>query len=131
MEDNILGAKIRETRKAKGLSQLEFARLCGISSPYMNKIELGRNLPSLKFIKSIALVLGTDLSDELRASNYTEDEINEFRTAIYKSSFIYSLNILNLSDEDKNLCMKFCKNISKLSKLEKSFIDNILSSKDV
>jgi len=52
------GERIRETRKAKGLSQEDFAHLCGFDRTYISGIERGKRNPSLTAIEVLAKALG-------------------------------------------------------------------------
>jgi transcriptional regulator with XRE-family HTH domain len=49
-----IGLKIREIRKAKGLTQETLANMCDIEESTLNRIELGKANTSLTHIKSIA-----------------------------------------------------------------------------
>lgn len=64
-----IGDKIRELRKEKNLSQLELARLAGISNTYLSDIEVGRTFPSLKVIVSVSKVLEIDCSELIKEIN--------------------------------------------------------------
>ena len=55
---------IRERRKARGLSQEELARQCGVSRQTINAIEKGEYNPTINLCRSICRVLGKTL-DEL------------------------------------------------------------------
>ena len=51
------GTKIREMRKAKGLSQEDFAERCGFARTYMSRIETGGSNLSLDAIETLATAL--------------------------------------------------------------------------
>jgi transcriptional regulator with XRE-family HTH domain len=58
-----LGVKVRSLRMAKGLSQEEFAELCGLHRNYIGGIERGeRNVAFLNLLK-IATALKISLSE--------------------------------------------------------------------
>jgi len=59
----LFGARVRELRKAKGLSQEAFADLCGLDRTYMGGIERGERNVALKNIEVIAKALGITLSE--------------------------------------------------------------------
>lgn len=67
MEKNDLtirfGNKIRELRKAKGLSQEDFADLCGFDRTYVSGIERGTRNPTLKALEVLANALGVSIED--------------------------------------------------------------------
>ena len=67
--DDILeqfGARVRELRKAKGLSQEGFAADCGLDRTYMGGIERGERNVALRNIEQIAKTLGIGLSELMR-----------------------------------------------------------------
>ncbi|MHB1418878.1 MAG: helix-turn-helix domain-containing protein [Bacillota bacterium] len=62
MSKNI-GAKIREIRTAKGVTQVHIARVLGKSSGWLNNIEKGRRPIDAEELKKIADILSTPVSD--------------------------------------------------------------------
>jgi transcriptional regulator with XRE-family HTH domain len=60
------GEKVRELRRAKGLSQEELAFRAGIHRNYLGGIERGERNPALDNIAAIAKALGVELSELLR-----------------------------------------------------------------
>ena len=60
-----IGNRIAERRKALKLSQEQLAAKADISQTHISKIELGKDNPSLKLLKSIAKVLGCSLYIDL------------------------------------------------------------------
>jgi transcriptional regulator with XRE-family HTH domain len=58
-----MGLRIRELRKAKGLSQEDFAFECGLDRTYISGIERGRRNVSVRNIEIIASTLGITISD--------------------------------------------------------------------
>lgn len=64
--DDILarfGQRVRELRRAKGLSQEGFAAECGLDRTYMGGIERGERNLALRNIDLIANTLGITLSE--------------------------------------------------------------------
>ncbi len=59
----LLGARIKELRKAKKLSQEELAELVGIEPRHMSRIEVGKSYPSLDRLERIAKALDVELRD--------------------------------------------------------------------
>ncbi len=53
-----MGMRIRQVRKAKGWSQDELARKCGISMSFLGHIERGTRIMSLETFASICEALG-------------------------------------------------------------------------
>lgn len=52
-----LGARIRQARTSRNMSQLELADACGISVPYVSDIERGKKCFSVDILLRIALAL--------------------------------------------------------------------------
>jgi len=52
-----LGANVRHYRKARGLSQEQFAAAAGLSPAMMGKIERGETMPSFDSVEKIAAAL--------------------------------------------------------------------------
>lgn len=63
MPRSILGPRIRERRRALGITQAELARQVGISASYLNLIERNRRGIAGKRLKDIAEALGLRLAD--------------------------------------------------------------------
>jgi transcriptional regulator with XRE-family HTH domain len=57
----LFGARIRELRKAQGLSQEQLSEVIGIDQKHMSRIELGKSYPSLDRLMRIAEVLKVPL----------------------------------------------------------------------
>jgi transcriptional regulator with XRE-family HTH domain len=57
------GARVREARKAKGLSQEAFAHSCGLDRTYVSGIERGNRNVALRNIAAIAKALGLTISE--------------------------------------------------------------------
>lgn len=57
------GARIKELRKKKGLTQEQLAEQSKMDYSYLNLIESGKRNPSLKRIAKLARVLDVSLSD--------------------------------------------------------------------
>lgn len=63
MEKNVLGNKIRNLRKSKGLSQDRLADKAGMSQQHVSRIENGFYLPGMATISRIAKVLNVPIDD--------------------------------------------------------------------
>lgn len=59
----LLGARIRELRKLKQVSQLDLAYDMDMSMNTISGIELGKISPKIETLKKISLRLGVDLSE--------------------------------------------------------------------
>lgn len=53
-----LGARVRELRRAAGLTQAELARRTGIHRPNIARVEAGRHTPSLETLARLAAAIG-------------------------------------------------------------------------
>ena len=73
----MVGKKIREIRKEKGLSMRELARLSTVSSSTMSDIENERINPSIATLDKIAQALNVPI-ENIVANTKTEDKIDSF-----------------------------------------------------
>jgi transcriptional regulator with XRE-family HTH domain len=62
----VLGQRIREARKAKGLSQEDLALESDIDPSYIGGVERGQRNPSFKKLCAIAKTLGRDVGSLCR-----------------------------------------------------------------
>ncbi len=59
----LLGARIKELRKRRGLTQEQLAEQVDLAARYISLIEVGRTSPSLESMENIARVLGVELKE--------------------------------------------------------------------
>ncbi|MBI5888430.1 MAG: helix-turn-helix transcriptional regulator [Deltaproteobacteria bacterium] len=59
----LIGQRIKELRRASGMSQEVLAEKMGISSKYLSSIERGKENPTLDTFISLAAALGVELRD--------------------------------------------------------------------
>lgn len=78
LEENIalIGRRIREVRKARGLSQQGLADLTGIATPQLSSYETGKKAPSLFTIAKLSTALETSI-DYLYFGSPSEAFINQ------------------------------------------------------
>lgn len=57
----LLGARIKELRRARSLSQEEFAEKIGIEPQHLSRIETGVNAPTVDRLEIIAKALGVEV----------------------------------------------------------------------
>jgi transcriptional regulator with XRE-family HTH domain len=57
----LFGSRVRELRKASGISQEAFADRCGFARSYMSRVERGIGNPSLDAIETIAAALDVEV----------------------------------------------------------------------
>lgn len=62
-----VGSRLRELRKAAGLTQAELARRTGIHRPNIARVEAGRHTPSLETLARIAAAIGVSATRVLSA----------------------------------------------------------------
>jgi len=62
-EKELLGARIKELRKSKGLTQQQLAELIDIDPKHLSKIEVGNSYPSLYNLEKITKVLDVKMQD--------------------------------------------------------------------
>ncbi len=56
-----VGARIREVRKALGVSQSELARRSGVRRQTINTTEMSRNVPTIETLQKLAAGLGVSV----------------------------------------------------------------------
>ncbi|WP_162604758.1 helix-turn-helix domain-containing protein [Geomonas ferrireducens] len=59
----LLGARIKQIRRAKGLSQGELSERIEITENYLSRIEVGTSCPSLPTLEKVAAALDVSLKD--------------------------------------------------------------------
>jgi transcriptional regulator with XRE-family HTH domain len=59
----LLGARIKELRKLKGLTQDKLSELVSIESKHLSRIEVGGSYPSLDTLEKIAKALKVEMKD--------------------------------------------------------------------
>jgi transcriptional regulator with XRE-family HTH domain len=65
--------RLKELRRARGVTSSQLARLIGISSSYVSRMELGMtDLPSREILGKLAEELDTTRADLLHAAGYLE-----------------------------------------------------------
>lgn len=62
-EKELLGARIKELRKGKGLTQQQLAEMIEIDPKHLSKIEVGNSYPSLYNLEKITNALNVKMQD--------------------------------------------------------------------
>ena len=94
----IVGAKIKELRMMKGLTQEQLSETIGIDNKRLSRIETGKSLPSLKIAKDLENFFDFNFSELIANTNL------DLNTSPNKF-FIQSVSILNSAKTDKErLC---------------------------
>lgn len=78
-----LGARIKELRIRRALTQEELAEKTGLSVTFIGLMERGVNLPSLKTCQKIARALGVTL-DELFCFKCEDRKTNLIKSMLFK-----------------------------------------------
>lgn len=78
-----LGSVIKNIRRKKGQTQLEFAAECGITQTYLSQIEGNLKEPNLSTIKSISENLGLPLP-VLFFLSITEEDVQANKIEAFK-----------------------------------------------
>lgn len=94
----LLGKRIKELRKNKGLTQENFAELINIETSSLSGIESGRHFPSLPTLERIAIKLDVEIKNLFEFNHLkTADEIkkeiieNIDKLSIEKLNLIYGM----------------------------------------
>ncbi len=74
---SVQGKKIRELRKAKGLSSDKLAEIVGTAGAYIREIELGKSQPSLRMLEKIAQALGVSVAELLTSPEEKKDKLGQ------------------------------------------------------
>lgn len=74
-----LAVRLREARRARGLSQEDVAREIGVSRPTLIAVEQGRRAPKAAEIMTLARLYGRDVSELVRASPPVSGLVAQFR----------------------------------------------------
>ncbi|MBV5340794.1 MAG: helix-turn-helix transcriptional regulator [Deltaproteobacteria bacterium] len=59
----LLGARIKELRKSRAMSQEQLAEKIVVDPKHLSRIEVGRGFPSLDALENIANVLGVEMKE--------------------------------------------------------------------
>jgi|YelNatPaOPRAMG01_1025707.scaffolds.fasta_scaffold145167_1 transcriptional regulator with XRE-family HTH domain len=88
----VVGQKIRNIRKEKGLTQEELGNLCGLSYKFISDVERGKQNPSLDSLASIAKGLNVQLSTLF---DFQEPQIKQNPSSDFCSSNVTILKELS------------------------------------
>ncbi len=91
--DNTFGKKLKQIRKAKGLTQEKLAELAGVHEKHISKLELGTYKPSFATLSKVLSVL--DLEIDKVGLNLKKVSVND------NPFYIKSVQILDNASEDE------------------------------
>ena len=69
-----LGARIRELRKARGLTLVQLAAATELSHPFLSQLERGMHEPSVRVLRSVAAALDVSVETLLAQAGMFADE---------------------------------------------------------
>ena len=72
----LLGARIKELRRIKGLSQEKIAEIVGVDPKHISRIEVGKSYPSIDTLEKIAAALGMELKDFFEFAHHLKSPDN-------------------------------------------------------
>jgi len=70
----LLGARIKEIRKARGLTQEQLAEMIDVEQKHVSRIESGKNFPSIDLLEKMAAALNVPLMGFFDFLHLEEDE---------------------------------------------------------
>lgn len=105
------GKRLRELRRAHGLSQDEVASGAGITTSYYGLLERGRANPSVGLLEKICRVLNISLREIFDESVKSTLELDALSMQL-----VYQLS--NSSDDEKELILTLIKGIRKITGTE-------------
>jgi transcriptional regulator with XRE-family HTH domain len=92
----LLGSRIKELRKLRGLSQERLSEKVGIDPKHLSRIEVGRGFPSLDTLERLANVLNVELKDffEFAHEAKSPKELKEALSSLIKEADEEKLRLL-------------------------------------
>ena len=94
----LLGGRIKELRKQRGISQEKLAEIVNVDPKFISFIECGRSAPSLETMEKIAFALNVEIKDVFDYSHLQigSTDVNELQSLIQEAD-----------DETKRMLVKF------------------------
>lgn len=106
-----VGARIRQYRLQKKLSQEKLAELSDLNTVYIGVIERGEKNPSIDILYKISKGLDINICDLLKNIDKTESCIDKY------PKMVYSL-LLNLNENEQKIIYDLIKTALKLNQKE-------------
>lgn len=72
----LLGARIKELRKKRGLTQDQLAEMVDLAPRYVSLIEVGKGSPSLETIENVSRALAVDLKTLFDFMHLDDDAVS-------------------------------------------------------
>lgn len=98
------GAKIKEIRKQKGLTQKQLGDLCGMADSAIRRYENGNANPKIETLQKIATALECDLSDLMDSDEY---KLHNIELAIKKANDSVLEKNKEMKDEPLTIATRF------------------------
>lgn len=92
-----ISANIKRLRKVKNLSQKEVAMSIDIAQAQYSVLESGKVVPTLPTLEKIANVFEVDISQLVRKTNVSEDDIN--------LSILDKVKLIDTLEKDEKSCL--------------------------
>ena len=92
----LLGMRIKELRKIRGLSQEALAEKIGIDPKHLSRIEVGKSYPSLDTLEKTANALQVEIKDFFEFDHHSEEK-----------EILAGINKMLLETDKKNLKLIF------------------------
>lgn len=99
---DLLGERIRELRKFRGLTQEQLAELIEVEQKHVSRLELGKSFPTIERLEKIAEALGVPLRDFF-------DYVHLSDTDTRAKSIEEMLKCLN--DDDQKIAYKILRDV--------------------
>lgn len=122
--DPRFGQAIKLRREQMDYSLNQLAKITGVSSSYINRLEKGERLaPSYPIMKAIGTALNFDIAELLQLATASEkDDVEEIRDLIVKNDFRLDNIFASIPIKEK-IVELFARIISAEWKVEKRFIE--------
>lgn len=101
-----LGSRIKAFRKAKGLSQEQFAELIGIEPKHVSRLEVGTSYPTIDRLEKIAIALDVPMGSFFDIDNkatYYEEKAKKLELMVRELDNDYQRIILKFSQIMKEM----------------------------
>lgn len=104
LDKELIGKKIRQIRKERGLSQEELSEKIDISPRHMCTIENGNSFPSIETFIKISEILDIDINEFFNLKNKKNDTLRNDIYNLIQTSTIQELHLIKniISDIHKN-----------------------------
>lgn len=92
MNQEKIGAFLREVRKERGLTQGQLAEALGVSQKSISRWENGKTMPDYSLLPSICEVLGINVAELLAAERIEGDSVSKKQVTILTQNMVSLVN---------------------------------------